>query len=227
MCKHLLFSLTVLWGSITCAGAATITIDNLNTTGDGAFGLVDNAGTLLTAATGRVAIGRMSMSDASITNNFNLGNIAAIWAAFQPFDTAFNPDSLAPGAFQFDLMADTRASQNALGGSDIYVWAWNDANATPVLSSQSLIAHLTDIFPTDPELPGSPLTAVAHLRPSEAALVIGFSGPQTYDYGLGSGSLNVYRLEAMAAPEPSRAILTLMGLSLVFLNRRRKQVKAA
>jgi hypothetical protein len=227
MHKHLLLSFTALWFSVGNASAATITIDNLNAAGNGAFGLADNAGTLLTAATGQVVIGRMSMSDASIANNFNLGNIAAIWAAFQPFDTAFNPDSLAPGAFQFDLMADTRASQNALGGTDIYVWAWNDANATPVSSSQSLIAHLTDIFPTDPELPGSPLTAVAHLRPSEAALVVGFSGPQTYDYGLGSGSLNVYRLDAMAAPEPSRAILTLMGLSLVFFYRRRKQVRAA
>ncbi len=227
MYKHLLLSLAVLCSTVAKTGAATITIDNLDATGEGAFGLADNAGTLLTAATGQMVIGRMSMSDASIANHFNLGNLAAIWAAFQPFDTAFDPDSLAAGAFQLDRIADTRVSQSAFGGSGMYLWAWNSTSATPVSASQSLIAHFSDVFPTDPELPGSPLTAAAHLRPSTAALVVGFSGPQTYDYGLGSGPLNVYRLDTVAAPEPSRAILTLMGLSLVFLNRRRRLARGA
>lgn len=221
MQKHLLLSLTAFWFSIATAGAATITIDNLNTAGDGAFGLADNAGSLLTTATGRVIIGRMTMSDASIANNFNQGNVAAIWAAFQPFDTAFDPDSLAPGAFQLDRIADTRTSHNALGGSAVYVWAWNDTGATPVFATQGLIAHLTEFFPTDPELPGSPLTLTTHLRPP-TSLVVGFSGPQTHDYGLGSGELNVFRLQnAGAVPEPSRMILTLVGSCLVFFRRRR------
>ncbi len=222
MTKHLLLSLVTLWLSVAAAGAATITIDNLNAVGDGAFGLADNSGTLLTTATGRVIIGRMTMSDASITNNFNLGNIADIWAAFQPFDTAFDPDSLAPGAFQLDRIADTRASQNALGGTAIYVWAWNNTSATPVSAAQSLIAHLPDVFPTDPELPGSPLTTVAHLR-SPAALVVGAVGT-AYDYGLGSGPLPTYQLSAAgagAAPEPSRAALALIGACLVFFRRHR------
>lgn len=220
MLKHLLFSLIILGGSITCAGAATITIDNLNSAGDGAFGLADNAGTLLTTATGSVIIGHMSMSDASIANNFNLGNIAAIWAAFQPFDTAFSPDSLAPGAFQLDLMADTRASQSTLGGTDIYVWAWNTASSTPLSAGQGLIAHLSDVFPTDPELPGSPLVATVHMR-SSANLVVGSVGA-SYDYGLGSGPLPTFELAAVgASPEPSRAILIFMGAGLVIFRRRR------
>ncbi|MFN0079447.1 MAG: hypothetical protein ACKVY0_23530 [Prosthecobacter sp.] len=220
MHNHLLFGLAALWLSVASAGAATITIDNLNAAGDGAFGLADNSGTLLTTATGRVIIGRMTMSDASITNHFNLGNIADIWAAFQPFDTAFNPDSLAPGAFQLDRIADTRASHNALGGNAIYVWAWNNTSATPVSATQGLIAHLSDVFPTDPELPGSPLTAVAHLR-SPAALVVGAVGT-SYDYNLGSGPLPTYQLSvAGAAPEPSRAALALIGACFVFFRRRR------
>jgi len=219
MHQRLLPSLAALWLSVVSAGAATITIDNFNADNDGAFGLTDNSGALLTTATGRVIIGRMTMSDASITNNFNLGNIADIWAAFQPFDTAFDPDSLAPGAFQQNLTADTRASQNALGGSAIYVWAWNNTSATPVSAAQGLIAHLPGLFPTDPEV-GSPLIAFEHLR-SPAALIVGSNGTP-YDYGFGSGSLPTYQLSvAGAAPEPSRVILMLVGSCLVFFRRRR------
>lgn len=221
MYKRLLFSLTVLWGSVTCAGAATITFDNFNTAGDGAYGLADNAGNLLTAASGSVILGHISMSDASIANNFNTGNIAAIWAAFQPFDTAFNPDSLAPGAFQLDLTADTRASQSTLGGTDIYVWAWNTASSTPLLAGQGLIAHLADVFPTDPELPGAPLVVAEHMRAS-VALVAGSLGA-SHDYGFGSGPLPTLELATVgASPEPSRALLILMGTGLVFFRRRRR-----
>lgn len=221
MHQRFLYSLSALWLCVASAGAATVTIDNLNAAGDGAYGLADNSGALLTTAAGQVMLGRMTMSDASIANNFNLGNIAAIWAAFQPFDIAFDPDSLAPGAFQIDLSADTRASQNALGGSAIYVWAWNSSSATPLSATQGLIAHLSDVFPTDPELPDSPLFAITHLR-SPAVLVVGTSGPQTYDYGLGSGPLSEYRMDvAGAAPEPSRAVLMIMGACLVIFRRRR------
>jgi hypothetical protein len=84
-----------------------------------------------------------------------------------------------------------------------------------------LVAQLNAVFPTDP-LVGAPLIASASFRPANiSSLVVGtaLGGAFNHDFGLGSGSLQTYALQAV--PEPSRALLAMLGLFGLSLRRRR------
>jgi hypothetical protein len=169
-------------------------------------------------------LGKMTISDAAILAFWNAGNIAAIQAAFQPFGTGFTLESTGlAGAFLDSRTADTRASQNSLGGSPVYFWAFK--GPTIGAATEHLIAHLAATFPTDPES-GPTLTANANLRPGEIAnLVVGGSGNFSFDYGGGSGTLPGFNTVAQV-PEPAGHWLLLGGAWLVGLARLSRRPRA-
>jgi len=196
--------------------AATVAFRNTLDDGTGAHALATESFVLFDntdsnpANDGSGMIGSMTISGAAILAFWNMGDIAAIQSAFQPFGAAFTLESTGlAGAFLDSRSADTRASQNTFGGSPVYLWAYKGLAIDT--ATEHLIAQLAAAFPTDPE-GGASLNAVANLRPGEVAnLVVGGIGNFSEDYGGGSGPLpgfNTVRL----VPEPCTTALFLFGL---------------
>lgn len=198
---------------------AEITVRNTLEDGTGAhaiatatFELFDNSDASF-SNDGFGTIGRMTLSNASIASYFAAGNIAAIQSAFVPFASVFTLDSTGlSGAFLDTLSADTRASQNAFGGSPVYFWGYRGASLPA--ASEHLIVQLKTVFPTDPEV-GSVLQGTALLQPGGvASVIVGGFGNFSYDYGAGSGPLPGYNTAAVV-PEPAGVGLLALGLSLL------------
>jgi len=191
---------------VPCLEAASIVLRNTLDDGTGAYAIANAAFSPFDntdsnpANNGGGVLGRMTISDAAITAFWDVGNVAAIQAAFRPFGSAFTLESTGlAGAFLDTRSADTRASQNAFGGSAIYFWAYKGLSLGA--ATEHLIARLATAFPTDPES-GPILNGTANLRPGEVAnLVAGGAGNFSRDYGGGSGPLAGFNTVA-AVPEP-------------------------
>jgi len=199
---------------------ATVTISNLSDLGNGAHGVRDASGVLVNDAVGfRGAMGYFTITDSQISSSFSGGDFAGIASGFQMFDPIagfFTLNSFAAGAFQSSETFDTKVSSNSFGGQPIYVVLFRGAALAS--ATELLVAKLTDLFPTDPEI-GAPLPSSTALRPSKVgSLVVGSVGA-THDYGFGSGPLTSYQLAAV--PEPSRALLLLGGVAGLMMRRRR------
>lgn len=210
----------------TCLQGATITFDNLNTNGDGAYGIrsaAESGAVLVTTSNGYTGImGRFTISDSAVSSNFASGNLGAIAAGFSAFDPVtgnFALDSFGPGAFQTSESFDTKDASNDFGGSNIYAVFYNGASIAT--ATELFVAKLNATFPTDPDV-GLPLTGSASLNPTGlASILVGTTGAPN-DYGLGSGPLATYQL--VGVPEPSRALILGVGMFgvLMIRNRRRK-----
>ena len=178
------------------AMGAVLTISNDTTAADGYHGVADNSGTLLGGSGSGGFIGRMTISDSAVTALVMAGDMTGLNAAFVPFDStsgAFNLGSLAQGAFEVGLSQDTRASQNAFGGSSIFVWLYKGTSRTA--ATEYLLMKLSATFATDPEvgLPAGPDSIF--LRPTSGTLFAGFSGPQTHTYSFpGSSAATIFRM---------------------------------
>lgn len=186
--------------------AATLTLSNLNTDFDGYHALADLAGTPLGATGAAGNIGLMTITDGEITTLVTARNFTALNAAFVPFGTSGGTFLLnsagANGAVESSLDNDTRASQNAFGGSSIYVWLYKGTSRTS--ATEFFLAKLSSLFPTDPE--GGPPSGPddVFLRPSTVAtLFAGASGPQTFDYGLGSAA-TIFRMASASVPSSNQ-----------------------
>jgi N-acetylneuraminic acid mutarotase len=138
----------------------------------------------------------MTISDSAVTALVMAGDMTGLNAAFVPFDStsgAFDLGSLAQGAFEVDRSQDTRASQNAFGGSSIFLWLYKGTSRTA--ATEYLLMKLSATFATDPEvgLPAGPDSIF--LRPTSGTLFAGFSGPQTHTYSFpGSAAATIFRM---------------------------------
>ncbi|HEY1080763.1 MAG TPA: Ig-like domain-containing protein [Prosthecobacter sp.] len=172
---------------------ATITISNYSTGLNGVHGIADAASTRLGGATARGTLGRMNgLTESQVADLATAGNITALNAAFQPFGDDFALDSLgAAGAFESEIFFDTHPSvRPGYGGSPIYVWMYKGTSRTS--SSEYLLVRLTANFPTDSDLPSSPINV--YVRPDNVAQVLaGTTGGATFDYGLGGGAFALYQ----------------------------------
>jgi N-acetylneuraminic acid mutarotase len=191
------------------APAATINITNPNTSFDGYHAVVDVAGVPLSGTGAGGNVGRMTLSDNEIAALVTARNFTALNAAFSPFGSAGGTFLLnsagASGAIESPLDNDTKASQNALGGSAIFLWMYKGASRTN--ATEFFLAKLNSVFPTDPEVGPSTFPVDVFLRPSTIVnLFAGSSGPETFDYGLGSAA-TVFRM-ASATPPNQRPIAT-------------------
>lgn len=207
----------------SCVQGATLTFDNIAASGDAAYGIRGDNGTLVTTANGYTGVlGRFTIADSAVTNNFNNNNFAGIQAGFSAFDPVngtFALDSFGPGAFQASESFDTKASSNTFGGSSIYAVFYKGSSIGT--ATEMFIAKLNSVFPTDPEV-GLALTASTSLTPSNvSSILVGRTGAP-HDFGLGGGALPTYQLSAV--PEPSRTMILGAGLFGLFAvrNRRRK-----
>ena len=215
---------TILIASASLARAATITLDNLNDTGNAAYGIRDAAGTLVSGSSYTGIMGRFTITDSAVQTNFASGNVSAIssgFSAFDPVGGTFSLDSLADGAFQASESFDTKASSNTFGGTSIYAVFYKGTSIAT--ATEMMIAKLTATFPTDPET-GLALTGTASVSPAGiSSLLVGSSGGAAHDYGFGGGALPTYQMALVgAAPEPSRVLLAGLGVMGLVIRRRRK-----
>lgn len=211
--------LLLLCGNLS---AATIVIDNLTDLGDGAYGVRDAGGSLITGTDFRGVVGRFTITNSAIASSFASNDLAAIQAGFQQFDPVngdFVLDNLDEGAFQASESFDTRNTVNpGFGGSRVYIVLMRGTSISS--ASELFIAELNYLFPTDPEI-GVPLLDSFSLRPDTVLnLVVGYDNQTAHDYGFGSGPLPTFML-AEAIPEPGRVLLLGLSGSLMLLRRRR------
>lgn len=221
--KHLFTTLSAftLWMS-SVAQAATLTISNYNSEANGFYGIADVAGTRIAPTVGGGVIGRFAtLSDEAISAHVSAGNIAALELDFRVFGSAFALDltnSGPDGAFQKVVTASTlpSADTNSFGGNAIYVWLYKGASRAA--ATEYFLVRLSQSFPVDPEsLP--PLFVEVAVRPDTVATYYaGALGAETFDYGEGSGSLAMFRMQSttgvgnMAPVAQSQTIQVVTGV---------------
>ena len=194
--NHPLSSFLAVWlALITACPAATLTVSNTSSGGNGFHGIATEAGALLAPGQARGVLGRLALTDGQITALVTAGDLEGLHAAFQPVGTDFAldlSDGGPNGAFEKSVTADLRESSNSLGGSPVHLWIYlgNDRTA----ASQYLLARLNATFPTDAE-EAPPAFASLNLRPDTLDALHAGSLAGLHDYGLGSGSLTTLRLQ--------------------------------
>lgn len=192
--KHALPFCLAFWLAVVCP-AATLTVSNASSGGNGFHGIATEAGALLSPGQARGVLGRMTLTDGEIATLVAAGDLAALNAAFQPFGNDFAlelSDSGPAGAFEKSVSADSRASANSFGGSPVHVWIHLGNDRTT--AGQYLLAKLNATFPTDAE-EAPPAFASLTLRPGTIALLQAGSLAGSHDYGLGGGTLGTLRLQ--------------------------------
>ncbi len=192
--KHLpLFCLA--FGFTLASPAATLTVSNASSAGNGFHGVATEAGALLAPGQARGALGRLTLSDSEIAELVEAGDVTALNAAFQPFGSDFAlelSDSGPDGAFETSVSADSRSSANDFGGSPVHVWIHLGADRGT--APQYLLAKLNATFPTDAE-EAPPAFASLALRPDGIAQLHAGSLTGSHDYGLGGGAVSTLRLQ--------------------------------
>lgn len=192
--KHALLSCLAFGLAIACP-AATLTVSNATSTGNGFHGIASEAGALLSPGLARGVLGRMTLNDGEIDALVAAGNLAALDAAFQPFGNDFAlelSESGPAGAFEKSVSADSRASANSFGGSPVHLWIHLGADRAS--AAQYLLAKLNTSFPTDAE-EAPPAFASLALRPDAIAQLHAGSLAGSHDYGLGGGATSTLRLQ--------------------------------
>mgnify|MGYP001224289146 CR=1 FL=1 len=209
------------------ARSATVIFDNVNGSGNAAYGIRDADGVLVSGVGFQGALGYFTISNSAISSSFAGNDLAAIqsgFTQFDPVDGTFSLSSLAAGAFQTNEIFDTKASSNTFGGSIVYAVLYKGTSIAT--ATELLIAQLNAQFPTDPEI-GLTATLNVSLAPSSVTnLVVGSSGGPAHDYGLGGGELPTFGMVA-AVPEPSRSLLLLGGLACLGWRRRQQESKGS
>lgn len=157
-------------------------------------------------------------SDADVTSN--IGNIAALETAF--IEVASQTDAGSPGFpgfFQHNLNIDDSASFESVNyntgivGKNIYAWVSN--NTVPANATDIGIFRTNELWQdsSNPNMSFTLQTDAAGFTP----LIGGTSGPVLF-----AGNPASIQLTSIAAiPEPSRAMLGLIGLGALVFRRRR------
>ena len=195
--KKFLFTLLVGLTLSSLSWSATLTFSNFTADGTALHGIADSDDVLIGEGQGFGVLGRMTVTDGEIATMLEENNIAGLVAAFEVFDPTasgtFTLNSLDQnGAFETSITYDTRASQNAFGGSPIYVWLYK--GATRLTATNMLLAKLNANFPTDSETnpPQGPIRV--YLRPDTATFATGSVGSSTHDFGFGGGAVTVLQM---------------------------------
>jgi VCBS repeat-containing protein len=192
--KHALLSCLAFGLAIACP-AATLTVSNATSAGNGFHGIANEAGALLSPGQARGVLGRMTLSDNAIADLVAAGDLTALNAAFQPFGSDFDlalSESGPAGAFEKSITADSRVSANNFGGSPVYLWIHLGADRGT--ANQYLLAKLHTAFPTDAE-EAPPAFASLALRPDNIDQLHAGSLAGSHDYGLGGGATTTLRLQ--------------------------------
>lgn len=227
--KKTLLSLCFIAASISSASAATLIADNY----DSGLTLADGTTAL---ANGRVRFGIFTISDSAIIANANdvsfldtnfravVDYSGSISAFSTPgfFDAGtfgasgiYAGGSTAYGGTTYDLSSGTTSNvANDIAGSNIYMWVLNNATLGSA-TQQAIFASNFTWADTDlqPDNNSSYSTAAANNTALFGTLGTGA------DIGSGANSHSLATIGAV--PEPSRALLGLIGLSSLLFRRRR------
>lgn len=221
--KKTLLIISFLAASFSSVTAATLIADN----GDSGFTLADGATPL---SSGRVRFGIFVVSDSLVISNAsNLSYLDTNFREVASYSGAFNGFSL-PGFFeqnltyaggstlyggtQYDLSSASISNvANDIAGSKIYMWALD--NAVVANATQQAIFFDNGNVWTDSDTVG---VQDSFFSTAGAVALVGSLGTGA-DIGANARS---HRLATVAAiPEPSRAVLGLLGLGALFFRRRR------
>jgi hypothetical protein len=187
----------------SCAWALTLTLNNYNHASTAIHGIADKDAVLVASSdqAGGVIGTMKTLSDTQIDAAVATGNLAAIDADFQVFDSTSGPFPLASfstsGVVEASLSEDTRSTAaHSLGGKTIYVWLYKGNSRTT--ATQFFLAKLNPAYGTDPE-DDVPLSGIVHrLRPENVARY--YSGSvaiETHDYQLGGGAVAMFKMAAV------------------------------
>jgi len=154
-------------------------------------------------------------NDAAVTSN--IGNIAALETAFIEVASQIDAGSPGfPGFFQHNLNIDDSASFESVNyntgivGKNIYAWVSN--NTVPANATDYGIFRTNELW-QDAGNPNMSFTLQTD-APGFTALIGGTSGPVLF-------AGNPASIQLAAIPEPSRAMLGLLGLGALVFRRRR------
>lgn len=189
----------------SCAWALTLTWNNYNAASTAIHGIADKDALRITSSdqAGGVIGTMRTLSDAEIDAAVASGNLAAINADFQVFDSTSGPFTLASfttsGVMEASLCEDTRVSgSNSLAGKTIYAWLYKGSSRTT--ATQFFFVKLNATFASDPES-DVPLSGMSY-RLSPENVVRYYSGSvalETHDYQLGGGAVAMFKMAPVNA----------------------------
>lgn len=195
--------------------AWNVTIQNLNTSASGAYGLFSSDGELIDGSVSSNArIG--SFGDADILSLWGAADLATLDASFTQFGATFGMNDFGAG-FDGTFQATVDATvSNSIQGDSVVLWMTNGGSFTDIN-----VEHLIYVF--DIQFPEEPAGASdILLGESAGTLLVGQFGSYSHDYTLGSGPLSGFNTVG-AVPEPSAFAAIAGALVLGFAATRRRR----
>lgn len=209
-----------LFLSTLSLGASSLTVQNLNTAGDGAYGLFDDAGTLLPdTLTSSIRVGYFDdLSAASIF--WQAGDIASLDSSFNQYGSAFGISSGFDGGFQGGP-SDVDAQ---FSGQVVTIWISNSNSFTNESAGAEYLIYMFDskTFPAD-NVNGLDDIILGEDAGTFLSGSAGEFGNYSNDFDLG-GNVALAGFNTVGiVPEPSTyaALSGLLALTWVMLRRRR------
>jgi hypothetical protein len=199
------------------AHAVNLSVQNLNNAGNGAYGLFDNTGTLLSSSiTGNLRVGAFN-SGFDAQSAWDSGDLASLNTNFNQFSTNFSLNDFGGGFNGLFQDALDQTVSATLDEEAIVFWAYKGVSFTDV-SSEHFIYTFNASFPVEPA--GAPITLI--LGESAGSIIAGAQGNFSNDYGIGGGSLPGFNT-VNVVPEPSTyaALVGMLALGFATLRRRR------
>jgi len=205
----ILFSLSAVAGV-----AATVSFQNLDTSGDNAHGLFDEGGALLPLSlTSNVQIGAFSVSGSSVQSLWDSGDLAGLNSAFSQFGVT--GISIEDGIFQ-DSASTTISAGSFFDGKNITFFISNSDDFSST-ANQFLIFVTDQTFGNDDS---GLFTTGINLGEVSGNLLVGEQGNFSSDFGGGTALPGFNTVSVVPEPSAYAAIAGILALSWVMIRRR-------
>lgn len=185
--------------------AAAITVTNQF---GGAYAAVNGAGNPIPTGGGTVAIGAFSIDDATIASLGEARDFAGVLAGFNQFSNSLTMGNLVPGFYQ-GLINGAIAEGDGISGMQVYT-VFTSSSSLDGVADLAVYKHEGVAFQPDPNA-----TPDAALNATPGNIILGDATTVSIN------NADRAALQALAIPEPSSALLGLVGIVFVAFRRRR------
>ncbi len=209
---------TILTTLVVVANVEAVTIQvNNNNLADTNL-VVDNAGSLLSASNGAVAVGHFGNLDNAEVSALGGTTVTTLFDSFNQIGTPVSFSDSTPGFFTGSIDADLGGADSSAVGKGVFLVVGN--NQTDIRQSTEIL-----VFRYEYNFSGEPSEGptAATLINGRGTLLIGGYGNWGFDNDSNAGTPDIPAFNLVSIPVPEPSSVALLGLgSVALLLRRRK-----